>query len=180
MTSSGSAIAWRGHLADETDEALLSTSTTMGDRDLIYVDTPSREEMPSTKYDFRDTFIPCDSWMRLQEYSWTRRLGHRQLLYIAAVNYLLSIKFPPEEECPVADALTSPSSWPTRWQPSEPNPSIWRGIFSPPHQWKVLISEEIDIKTTTFRRLKPGAIIDRRTYSAPHEDRRPRNSGSGG
>ena len=30
MTSSGYAVAWRGHLADETDEDLLSISTTMG------------------------------------------------------------------------------------------------------------------------------------------------------
>jgi hypothetical protein len=165
MTSSGYAIAWRGHLADETDEDLLSISTTMGDRDLTYVDTPSREEVPSTKYDFRNTFIPYDSWMRLQGHAWTPQLRYRTLLYIAEVSCLLSTEVPAEEEGLVPDALTDPSSWPTLWQQLEPDPSIWRGVFSPPHRWKVLVSEEIDIKTTTFRRLKPGAIVDRRTLA---------------
>jgi hypothetical protein len=162
MTSSSARVAWRGHLADETDEDLLCTSTTMGDKDLMYIDTLSREEVPSTKHDFRDTFIAYNSWMRHQEHFWTTRLRHRQLFYVAEVSGRISIVAPTEEEGQVPDALTSLSPWPTLFPHAEPELGEVEegGVYSPPHKREVIFSLTMEFQTADLPRLKPSMFID--------------------
>jgi hypothetical protein len=162
MTSSGCAVAWRGRLADKTDKGLLSTSTTMGDKDLMDMDASSREEVPSTKHDFHNTFTPHDTWLRLPEHFWMRHPRHRQLLCITEASGRLSIKFPPEEEGFIADPLISPSLWLTLFPSSESEPTELDegGVYSPPHKRKVLFSFEMEFRTADLPRLKPSMIVD--------------------
>lgn len=45
---------------------------------------------------------------------------------------------------------------------AEPEPSMWRGVFSPPHQKKVLFSQEVNIRTAELPRRKPHIAINLR------------------
>ena len=57
-------------------------------------------------------------------------------------------------------------------QPSkpEPEPRIWRGIFSPTYQQKILFSQKVKIQTDKIPRLKPHITIDRRTQTRAEDE----------
>jgi len=56
-------------------------------------------------------------------------------------------------------------SQPGLWQHSEPDASVWRGVFSPLYHPKVLFSEQIEVRTADLPRWKPRITIDRRTLT---------------
>jgi hypothetical protein len=56
------------------------------------------------------------------------------------------------------DALATVSPW----QHLEPEPQVWRGIFSPVYNWKVLFSQQVKIHPSELPHLKPHITIDRR------------------
>jgi predicted helicase len=53
----------------------------------------------------------------------------------------------------------------SREKSSEPEPRVWRGIFSPTHQKKVLFSQKVKVRTDKLPRMKPHITIDRRTLA---------------
>jgi hypothetical protein len=57
-------------------------------------------------------------------------------------------------------------------QPSkpEPEPRIWRAIFSPIYQQKILFSQKVKIRTDKMPRLKPHITIDRRTQMRAEDE----------
>jgi hypothetical protein len=46
----------------------------------------------------------------------------------------------------------------------EPDPQVWRGVFSPLYKWRTLFSHRVKIKTAELPRLKPVVIIDCRMF----------------
>lgn len=61
------------------------------------------------------------------------------------------------------DTVVSTAPWPVLWQHSEPEPSMWRGIFSPTYNRKILFSQKVEFQTSELPRWKPHITIDRRT-----------------
>jgi hypothetical protein len=57
------------------------------------------------------------------------------------------------------DGASQSLSVPTQ---TEPDPQVWRGIFSPVYKWKVLFSQQVKIRSSELPHLKPHITIDRR------------------
>jgi len=62
-----------------------------------------------------------------------------------------------------AEALPPRGRRPVLLRHPEPEPEIWRGIFTPTYKWKALFSQQVEIRTAELPRLKPHITIDRRT-----------------
>jgi hypothetical protein len=67
------------------------------------------------------------------------------------------------------DTIASTSLWPELWHFSEPDPTVWRGVFCLTYTKKVLFSKEVTIRTDDLPRWKPKVIIDRRTLERDDE-----------
>ena len=52
----------------------------------------------------------------------------------------------------------------------EPRPDVWRGIFSPVYDQKVLFSQEVTVRTADLPRWQPHVTIDRRTLEGQTEN----------
>jgi len=52
---------------------------------------------------------------------------------------------------------------------SEPDKAVWRGLFCPTYERKILFSQEIKLRTADLPRWKPKVIIDRRTFDRSDE-----------
>jgi hypothetical protein len=56
-------------------------------------------------------------------------------------------------------------STPTLVPHPEPDPRIWRGVFSPSYHFEVLFSQQVEVRTAELPRWRPRITIDRRTLA---------------
>ena len=63
------------------------------------------------------------------------------------------------------DAVATMSPWPALWRHPEPEPRVWRGVFSPPYHREVLFSQQVEVRTADLPRWQPRITIDRRTVA---------------
>jgi hypothetical protein len=60
--------------------------------------------------------------------------------------------------------------WVDREMQPEPEATIWRGVFAPSYQHRVLFSESVEIQTAKLPRWKPRVTIDRRTLERAEDE----------
>jgi hypothetical protein len=76
---------------------------------------------------------------------------------------------PEEYLAPSNVAIATTSLWPELWKESEPDSKLWRGIFNPIYDRKVLFSEEVVLRIADLPRWQPKVMIDRRTLERENE-----------
>lgn len=67
------------------------------------------------------------------------------------------------------DVVASMTLWPPLWQHAEPEPRVWRGVFSPTYPREVLFSQEIEMRTAELPRWRPHITIDLGRLETPDE-----------
>jgi hypothetical protein len=75
-----------------------------------------------------------------------------------------------EEELANTPELKTRLSPPELWQHPEPDPRVWRGVFSPSYHPTVLFSQELTVRTADLPRRKPRVVIDRRTFARDEDE----------
>ncbi len=105
------------------------------------------------------------------------RAPMRKLFWVAGSAGWAGGKFPcvigtPEEYLLSANVAVATASlvWTDLFEESEPRPDVWRGIFSPIYDQKVLFSQELIVRTVDLPRWQPHVTIDRRTLEGRTEN----------
>ena len=68
------------------------------------------------------------------------------------------------------DTVASTTLWSELWQRPEPDPKVWRGIFSPPYRRKALFSQSVELRTADLPKWRPHITIDRRTRTRAEDE----------
>jgi hypothetical protein len=83
------------------------------------------------------------------------------------VFYYLGIN---EEKLASTPEVQTRLSLPELWPHPEPDPRVWRGVFSPSYHPTVLFSQELTVRTADLPRRRPHVVIDRRTLARDEDE----------
>ena len=87
-----------------------------------------------------------------------------------SLNEFLCVYGMPEEYLGFpGDAIATTSVLSKPWEEAEPDPNVWRGVFCPNYNRRILFTEEVILKTAELPRLQPKITIDRRTLERENE-----------
>lgn len=86
-----------------------------------------------------------------------------------AGTYIIFLETAEEHLGHPGDVVASMSPWPPLWQHTEPDPRIWRGVFSPTYNREVLFTQNVEISTVDLPRWKPHVMIDLRRLERKDE-----------
>lgn len=117
--------------------------------------------LSSTKIDPEDIVLP--EWAK---YYWWHSPVEQPPASIWYAECPLRFEATQEQLGHPGDAVTSMSAWPDLWQHAEPEPTVWRGVFSPTYRRKVLFSKPVKFRTSELPRWRPHIVISRHTLEA--------------
>lgn len=116
--------------------------------------------------------VPQGALVKSEEGNISRRYYGQHPLSGKAISYLVIWYMPSSEELfvPPERAVENTSLSIAPWRYPEPDPSVWRGVFSPPHRRKVLFTQQFEFRTTDLPRWRPHICLDPRTLSREEDD----------
>lgn len=86
-----------------------------------------------------------------------------------ANSYVILLEATEEQLGHPGEVVASMSPWPSLWQHDEPDPRIWRGVFSPSYARQILFLQDVDIQVSGLPRWKPHVAIDLRRLEREDE-----------
>jgi hypothetical protein len=102
-----------------------------------------------------------------RKYFW--HVGNRPTMICSAQGFVFI--YESSEECLgfPGEATASMSPWPELWRQTEPEPQLWRGVFSLTYDRRILFSKTIRVRTSELPRWKPQITISRRIVEMENE-----------